>query len=44
MHLAEGCILDYKLSCKLNEDRLEVIDGYSTEGYKNISEDKISFD
>ena len=42
MRLAEGCILDYKLSCKLNEDRLEVIDGYSTEGYKNISEDKIS--
>ncbi len=42
LQLAEGCILDYKLPCKLNEDRLEIIDGYSTEGYKNISEDKIS--
>lgn len=42
LHLAEGCILDYKLPCKLNESSLEIIDGYSAEGYKNISDDKIS--
>lgn len=42
LQLAEGCVLEYKLPCKLNEDNLEIIDGYSTEGYKNISDDKIS--
>ena len=42
LHLAEGCILDYKLPCKLNESSLKIIDGYSAEGYKNISDDKIS--
>ena len=41
-HLSEGCILDYKLPCKLKENNLEIIDGYSIEGYKNISEDKLS--
>ncbi len=41
-HLAEGCILDYKLPCKLNGNNLEVVDGYSSEGYKKISEDKLS--
>ncbi len=41
-HLAEGCILDYKLPCSLNEKKLEIIDGYSSEGYKNITEDKLS--
>ena len=41
LHLAEGCILDYKLPCKLKENNLEIIDGYSIEGYKNISEDKL---
>ena len=42
LQLAEGCILDYKLPCELNEKSLEVIEGYSAEGYKNISQDKIS--
>ena len=42
LRLAEGCILDYKLPCILNENNLEIIDGYSTEGYKNITVDKIS--
>lgn len=42
LQLAEGCILDYKLPCELDEKNLEIIDGYSTEGYKNISDDKIS--
>lgn len=41
LHLAEGCILDYKLPCKLDENNLEIIDGYSTEGYKKISDDKL---
>ncbi|HUX60608.1 MAG TPA: pyridoxal-phosphate dependent enzyme [Ignavibacteriaceae bacterium] len=40
--LAEGCVLDYKLSCRINEDNLEIIDGYSKEGYKNINEDKLT--
>jgi D-cysteine desulfhydrase len=42
LQLAEGCILEYKLPCEINEDNLEIIDGYSKEGYKNISDDKIS--
>lgn len=41
LQLAEGCILDYKLSCKLDESRLVIVDGYSTEGYKNITDDKV---
>ncbi len=42
LQLAEGCILDFKLPCKLNENNLEIIDGYSTEGYKKITDDKLS--
>jgi D-cysteine desulfhydrase len=42
LQLAEGCLLDYKLPCKINRNNLEIIDGYSIEGYKNISADKIS--
>jgi len=42
LQLAEGCIIDYKLPCELNKNNLEIIDGYSAEGYKNISDDKIS--
>ncbi|MFO7446127.1 MAG: pyridoxal-phosphate dependent enzyme [Ignavibacteriaceae bacterium] len=41
LNLAEGCILDYKLPCALREDQLEIIDGYSSEGYKNINADKL---
>ena len=41
LQLAEGCILDFKLNCKIDESKLEIIDGYSNEGYKNISPDKI---
>ena len=41
LDLAEGCILDYKLPCKIREENLEIIDGYSIEGYKNISDIKI---
>jgi D-cysteine desulfhydrase len=41
LQLAEGAVLDYYLPCKINENNLEIIDGYSTEGYKNISDNKI---
>ncbi len=41
LQLAEGCILDYKLKCKINPDNLIILDGYSREGYKNITQSKI---
>lgn len=41
LQLAEGAVLDYKLRCKIDETQLEIVDGYSREGYKNISEDKL---
>ena len=41
MLLAEGCIAGYKLNVKMNESNLEIIDGYSTEGYKNITDKKV---
>lgn len=39
--LAEGAVLDFRLPCKIDESNLEIIDGYSTEGYKNISDKKL---
>jgi D-cysteine desulfhydrase len=41
LQLAEGAVLDFKLPCNIDESKLEMIDGYSKEGYKNISDDKI---
>jgi D-cysteine desulfhydrase len=41
LQLAEGAVLDYNLPCKIDEKNLEIIDGYSTEGYKNISDKKL---
>lgn len=41
LSLAEGAVLEYKLKCKINENQLEILDGYSTEGYKNIAIEKI---
>lgn len=41
LNLAEGCVLDYKLNCKINPDQLVIVDGYSSEGYKRISKSKI---
>jgi D-cysteine desulfhydrase len=41
LQLAEGAVLDYNLPCRFDESKLEVIDGYSYEGYKNISQDKL---
>ena len=41
LQLAEGCVLEFKLNCKINPDNLVILDGYSSEGYKNISDDKL---
>jgi D-cysteine desulfhydrase len=41
LQLAEGVILDFKLPCSIDESKLEIVDGYSKEGYKNISDDKL---
>jgi D-cysteine desulfhydrase len=43
MFLTEGVIRGYNLSCKIDESNLNIIDGYSNEGYKNISSDKLKF-
>ena len=39
--LAERAVAEYKIDVKVNPDNLEMIDGYSEEGYKHISEDKV---
>lgn len=41
LQLAEGCVFDYKLNCKINPENLIILDGYSNEGYKKISQQKI---
>ncbi len=41
LQLAEGAVLDFKLQCIIDEKNLEIVDGYSKEGYKNISDKKI---
>ena len=41
LQLAEGCVLDYKLKCKIIPDNLVILDGYSSEGYKNITSSKL---
>jgi D-cysteine desulfhydrase len=41
LNLAEGCVLDYKLEINIDETNLEIIDGYSKEGYSNISNNKV---
>jgi D-cysteine desulfhydrase len=41
LQLAEGCILDYQLPCPINESNLKLLNGYSDEGYKKITEDKL---
>jgi D-cysteine desulfhydrase len=43
LQLAEGAVLDFNIPCKIDENNLEIIDGYSKEGYKNISDDKLKF-
>lgn len=39
--LAEACILENNMSNNINHNNLVVLDGYSAEGYKNISKDKL---
>ena len=41
LQLAEGAVLDFKLPYEIDESNLEIVDGYSKEGYKNISDDKL---
>ena len=41
LQLAEGCVLDYKINCKINSENLIILDGYSNEGYKHITQSKI---
>ncbi|MEJ2506958.1 MAG: pyridoxal-phosphate dependent enzyme [Ignavibacteriaceae bacterium] len=42
LQLTEGIISEYKLKCRIKESDLEIIDGYSKEGYKNFNGDKIA--
>lgn len=39
--LVEAGNLEFKLNAKISEDNLVILDGYSKEGYKNISLDKL---
>ncbi|MBT8381361.1 MAG: pyridoxal-phosphate dependent enzyme [Ignavibacteriaceae bacterium] len=41
LQLAEGAKLVYKLPIEIDEAQLEIIDGYSNEGYKNITDKKL---
>ncbi len=42
LRLAEGCQLDYKLPCSFDRNNLIIMDGYSEEGYKKITREKLS--
>lgn len=42
LRLAQKVIDKYKLQVRLNESRLEVIGGYSEEGYKKITREKVN--
>jgi len=42
LNLAEGCNLQYQLGCQIQRDNLRILEGYSEEGYKNISQDKLT--
>ena len=39
--LAERAVAEFNIDVAVNPDNLEMIDGYSEEGYKHISEDKL---
>lgn len=41
VNLAEAVNLEYDLNTRIKTENLIVLDGYSKEGYKNISEDKV---
>lgn len=40
--LANKCSKKYKLGVKVNAKDFEILDGYSTEGYENITDEKVS--
>jgi D-cysteine desulfhydrase len=42
INLAEGALLDFKLKGKIKKENLVIMDGYSSEGYKNITDKKLS--
>ncbi|GBD89531.1 D-cysteine desulfhydrase [bacterium BMS3Abin04] len=39
--VAQACVEKYKLDINLNFNQLEILDGYSKEGYKHIASEKI---
>lgn len=39
--VAQTCVEKYKLNIKPNFNRLEILDGYSKEGYKHITSEKV---
>lgn len=41
LQLADACVLDYNLNCRINPKNLIILDGYSKEGYKNLAQTKI---
>jgi len=41
LQLALGVNLEYNLNIEIDESKLEIVDGYSKEGYKNIHPDKV---
>jgi len=41
LNLAYSCIEKYRLDCTFSEGQLEILDGYSEEGYKHITNQKI---
>jgi D-cysteine desulfhydrase len=42
INLAEGCSLQYNLEINIDSGYLDIIDGYSTEGYKFIDNSKLN--
>jgi D-cysteine desulfhydrase len=41
LQLAQGVVLDYKLTNEINPDNLRILTGYSEEGYKKINRSKL---
>jgi D-cysteine desulfhydrase len=41
LNLAQAAILEFKFNCRLRNENLIILDGYSKEGYKSINKDKL---
>lgn len=41
LNLTQAAILEFNLNCRLKNENLILLDGYSREGYKSINKDKI---